>query len=228
MKYLRYLVPSGITAVALACGVLAIIHGANGNPIEGSWWVLYATILDRMDGLAARTLNASSTFGMWLDSTSDFVAFGIAPAFLFMGANPQGFELILLPAMLFYILGAGTRLVRFSLHEAQKEFEGVPSTLAGGLFAVGISVGLSYGLTDLWFYGAVLVLFGIAMNTPSLRYAKVGGLSSPWLNYLGIAMVTVCAILIVARQLPEFILFSAALIFLTAPLISRSERHATS
>lgn len=229
MKSLRYLVPSSITAMALACGVIAIMHGAKGNPIEGSWWVLYATILDRIDGTAARALNATSKFGVWLDSTSDFVAFGVAPAFLFLGTNAAGFEPILIIPMAIYIVGGGVRLVRFSLREAQDEFEGVPSTLAGGVYAAGLNVALIHGLTGadhLWLFAALLIVFGIAMNTPWLRYGKVGGLSTRWLNYLGVAVVITCVVLIVLRTLPEFVFGASGLIMLTAPLISRSERAA--
>ncbi len=230
MKGLRYLVPSGITAMALACGVMAIVHSVRGNPLEGSWWILYATILDRLDGVAARTLNASSTFGMWLDSASDFVSFAIAPAFLFMGTSPDGFEPILAVPMGIYILGGGTRLVRFSLGEATKEFQGVPSTLAGGVYAVGLHVALSHGLTGaehLWLFASVLIAFGIAMNIPWLRYGKVGGLSIRWLNIVGISLVLICIVLIVSRTLPEFVFGASGLIMLTAPLISRAE-HKTS
>jgi CDP-diacylglycerol--serine O-phosphatidyltransferase len=229
MKNLRYLVPSSITAMALTCGVLAILHGIDGDPVEGSWWVLYATILDRMDGIAARALKASSKFGVWLDSTSDFVAFGVAPAFLFMGTSPDGFQPILLLPMAVYILGAGIRLVRFSLsEEVKKEFDGVPSTLAGGVYAVGLNVALIHGLSGaehLWLFGAVLIAFGIAMNTPWIHYGKVGGLSTPWLNYFGVATVLACTVFILMRTLPEFVFGASGLIMLTAPLISRKERR---
>jgi CDP-diacylglycerol--serine O-phosphatidyltransferase len=226
MKSLRYLVPTSITALALACGVIAAVYGAQGKPVEGSWFVLYATILDRMDGFAARALNATSQFGVWLDSTSDFVAFGVAPAFLFLGASPRGFEPIVLVPMAIYIGGCGVRLVRFSLQEAQKEFRGVPSTLAGGVYAAGINSGYSNGLVDsnaLWLYGAVLVIFGLAMNTPWIRYGKVGGLSTPWLNYFGMAVVATCAIFILVGVLPEFVFGASFTVMLTAPLISRYE-----
>lgn len=227
MKRLRYLVPSTITAMALACGVIAIYHALQGDPLEGSWWVLYATILDRMDGLAARMLKASSTFGMWLDSASDFVSFAVAPAFLFMGTNPSGFEPLLAVPMAIYILGGGTRLVRFSLGEASNEFQGVPSTLAGGVYAVGLQVALRHGLSGaehLWLFGGVLVAFGIAMNIPWLRYGKVGGLSIRWLNILGVSLVLICIALILSRTFPEFVLAASASIMLTAPFISRAER----
>ncbi len=212
--------------MALACGVIAIVHASQGDPLEASWWVLYATILDRMDGVAARMLKASTTFGMWLDSASDFVAFGIAPAFLFMGTHPGGFEPILAVPMAIYIIGGGVRLVRFSLGEATKEFEGVPSTLAGGVYAVGLNVALSHGLSGaehLWLFGGVLVAFGIAMNIPWLHYGKVGGLSTRWLNILGVSLVLMCIVCIVSRTLPEFVFASSGLIMLIAPIISRIE-----
>ncbi len=230
MKSLRYLVPTSITALALACGVWAAVYGAQGKPVEGSWFVLYATILDRMDGLAARALNATSKFGVWLDSSSDFVAFGVAPAFLFLGASPSGLQPILIVPMAVYILGCAIRLVRFSLQEAAKEFRGVPSTLAGGVYAAGINSGYSNGYVDsqaLWIYGAVLVAFGLAMNTPWIRYGKVGGLSTRWLNYFGVSVVATCAVFILIGILPEFVFGASFLVMLTAPLISRYERTST-
>lgn len=226
MKSLRYLVPSSITALALTCGVIAAIYGAQGKPLEGGWFVLYATILDRLDGVTARALNATSKFGVWLDSSSDFVAFGVAPAFLFLGASPTGFEPILVAPMAIYILGAGTRLVRFSLQDAEKEFRGVPSTLAGGVYAAGITSGFSHGLVGeqaLWLYGGVLIVFGLAMNTPWIRYGKVGGLSTPWINYLGVSVVATCALFIMIGILPEFVFGASFLVMLTAPIISRYE-----
>lgn len=223
MKSLRYLVPSSVTALALACGVMAIIQGTKGHPMDGAWWVLYATILDRLDGLTARALNASTRIGVWFDSVSDFVAFGVAPAFLLMGVNPGGFEPVLLLPMGIYIGGAGLRLLRFSLQEAAKEFRGVPSTLAGGVYAVGLHTALKHGMGAdyLWLFAGVLIVFGIAMNTPWLRYGKVGGLSSRWLNYLGVGTVATCAVLIVLKSFPEFVFGASALIMITAPIISR-------
>ena len=112
------------------------------------------------------------------------------------------------------------------MQEAQKEFSGVPSTLAGGVYAVGLHVALIHGLSGadhLWLFGAVLIVFGIAMNTPWLRYGKVGGLSTRWLNYVGVAVVATCALLIVLRTFPEFVFGASFFIMLTAPLISRAE-----
>jgi len=213
--------------MAFACGVIAIVYGIRGNPAEGCWFVLYATILDRMDGLAARALNACSKFGVWLDSSSDFVAFGVAPAFLFMGTSPMGFEPILVAPMAVYIFGCGLRLTWFSLRGAQSEFQGVPSTLAGGVYAVGLRVALDHGFTGvhhLWLFAIVLIVFGLAMNAPWLRYGKVGGLKTRWLNFFGVAVVATCAVLIVVKTLPEFVFGASFLVMLVAPVISRFER----
>ncbi len=212
--------------MALACGVIAIVQGADGRPVEASWWILYATIFDRMDGLAARALNASSRFGVWIDSFSDFVAFGVAPTFLLLGASPDGFTPVLALPMGVYILGAAIRLVRFSLQEAESSFRGVPSTLAGGCFAAGVNTALIHGLggsSALWLLGSVLVVLGLAMNTPWIRYGKVGGLSTRWLNYFGVALVGTCAIFIVIGVLPEFVFGASLAVMGLAPLVARYE-----
>lgn len=232
IRSLRYLVPSAFTAMALTCGVVAAVYGAKGQPIEGSWWVLTATILDRLDGFSARALKASSRFGAWFDSVSDFVAFGVAPSFLMLGTSSTGFEPILLIPMLVYTLGCGIRLTRFSLDSGDhKGFDGVPSTLAGGVYAAGLHVALAHGLsgdTYLWMFAGVLILFGIAMNVRWLHYGKVGAVSIRWLNRFGVTTLIVCTILILLRRLPEFVFAASALIMITAPLISSIERRKSS
>lgn len=61
-------------------GLTAIFQAVEGHCLEACWLVALCVLLDKADGTAARLLNATSDIGMQLDSFSDFVTFGIAPA----------------------------------------------------------------------------------------------------------------------------------------------------
>ena len=79
---LHKLLPNKITLMALLSGMTAIQMAINGRYEFSIILILIASILDALDGATARLLNAGSEFGAQLDSLSDFLCFGIAPAFI--------------------------------------------------------------------------------------------------------------------------------------------------
>jgi CDP-diacylglycerol--serine O-phosphatidyltransferase len=74
--------PSAITLGALAFGFLSISFAAAGNVGGATTAIIGAMILDGLDGRVARAVHAESKFGAELDSLSDVVCFGAAPAFI--------------------------------------------------------------------------------------------------------------------------------------------------
>src|SRR5690554_6471720 len=78
----RIAVPSFFTLMNLFCGFLAIISISQGDLVRGAWLIALAGLFDVFDGLMARLANATSDFGIELDSISDMVSFGVAPGFL--------------------------------------------------------------------------------------------------------------------------------------------------
>ena len=78
----RIVIPSFFTLMNLFCGFLSIIMVAEGNLIFGAWLIVIAALFDGLDGFMARLANATSEFGIELDSISDVVSFGVAPGFL--------------------------------------------------------------------------------------------------------------------------------------------------
>jgi CDP-diacylglycerol--serine O-phosphatidyltransferase len=78
----RIAVPSFFTLMNLFSGFLAIISIANGELERGAWLIAVAGLFDVLDGLMARLADATSDFGIELDSLSDMVSFGVAPGFL--------------------------------------------------------------------------------------------------------------------------------------------------
>lgn len=111
----RIVVPSFFTLMNLLCGFISIILVAEGNLILGAWLIALAGLFDALDGVMARLANATSDFGIELDSICDIVSFGVAPGFLIYtyGLNSLGIFGILLSAL--PPLCGAVRLARFNV-----------------------------------------------------------------------------------------------------------------
>lgn len=220
---MRVLIPNAITAAALLCGVVSVLLSMRGQVHEATWWVLYATILDRMDGATARALKASSALGAQLDSFADFASFGLAPAFLFLGIAAPDLSVGLLLPVAIYVLGCAIRLGRFNMGGASDVFLGVPTTVAGGVYAVVVNVCYQHGVLPeghLWPFALLLAVFGVAMNLPWLRYRKLGRQTSKGMNvFMGLVVLT-CAVLILTRRLPELLLALTGTTLILGPILS--------
>ncbi|MFF2890666.1 CDP-diacylglycerol--serine O-phosphatidyltransferase [Paenibacillus sp. NPDC057967] len=130
-------IPSLLTVGNLFLGVIAIILVFNEKPALAAMMVLIAMLLDGVDGRVARALNAQSEFGKELDSLSDVISFGVAPAFImyvvaFQDLSPA---LAWTATALFPICGA-LRLARFNVITSNTGyFIGLPIPAAGGVLA---------------------------------------------------------------------------------------------
>ena len=86
---LRYTIPNGFTAFSLLLGITSIVTTQLGDLELAAWMIVWCGLLDTMDGVAARILKATSSFGAEFDSMADLVAFGVAPAILVLHAGMQ-------------------------------------------------------------------------------------------------------------------------------------------
>lgn len=136
---IRAIIPNMVTLLALCAGLTAIRMTIEGRYELAVYAILVAAVLDGLDGRIARFLKSTSRFGAELDSLSDFVSFGCAPAILLFGwilNEVKSFGW--LAAMIFAIAGA-LRLARFNVMLATEKpawqanfFTGVPAP-AGAL-----------------------------------------------------------------------------------------------
>ncbi len=127
--------PNWFTVGNLFLGILAIIMVFNGQTATASMLVIAAMLLDGLDGRVARALNAQSEFGKELDSLSDVISFGVAPAFVMYVAAFQSLNPALgwIVTAVFPICGA-LRLARFNVTEGIPGFFlGLPIPAAGGV-----------------------------------------------------------------------------------------------
>ncbi len=135
------MIPSIFTLANLLFGFLALIWVIESNYTLAAAMILLSVLMDSLDGKVARRLSVSSDFGKELDSLSDLVSFGVAPAILTYQAilMPHQTELAkylgLGIAVVFALCGA-VRLARFNMLNITTYFVGVPITFAGGFMAL--------------------------------------------------------------------------------------------
>jgi CDP-diacylglycerol---serine O-phosphatidyltransferase len=137
---LNRLIPNILTLLALCAGMTAIRFALQDKFEYSAIAIMIAGLIDGIDGRVARFLKATSELGAQLDSLSDFVSFGIAPAILLYVwtlSRLQGFGWAL--AVIFAVCCA-LRLARFNVHLgieppafASNFFVGVPAPAAAGL-----------------------------------------------------------------------------------------------
>ena len=115
---LHKLLPNLLTLMALAAGMSAIQFAVRGMWEQAAFAVVVAAVLDSLDGATARLIKASSDFGAQLDSLSDFLSFGVAPAFILYiwvldDAGKVGWI-----AVLVFAIATALRLARFNVMQA--------------------------------------------------------------------------------------------------------------
>src|SRR5436305_5258050 len=110
----RTLVPNVITLLALCAGLTAIRFSVEGRLEWAIAAIVFAAVLDGIDGRVARLIKGQSRFGAELDSLADFVNFGLAPGLMlyFWQLHELG-NAGWIAAMVFAISG-GLRLARFN------------------------------------------------------------------------------------------------------------------
>ena len=164
-KKTRYLLPNILTLGGVCLGISSIKFSIDGNFNLAVTLILFAAILDALDGRIARLIKGTSEFGKELDSLTDFVSFGIAPAFVLYFWELSNYGKLGWAITLIYSVCCVLRLARFNLTKVDENqewkknfFEGIPSP-AGGLL---ILMPLIYDLTDL------NIGFNIKILTPYL------------------------------------------------------------
>jgi CDP-diacylglycerol--serine O-phosphatidyltransferase len=138
---LNRLIPNMLTIAALCAGLTAVHFGLRGRWEWAVIAVVVAGILDGLDGRIARLLNGSSKFGAELDSLSDFVSFGVAPALLLYYWTLNHLRGLGWALALLFAVCCALRLARFNTRIDNADvpawtgrfFTGVPAPAGAGL-----------------------------------------------------------------------------------------------
>jgi CDP-diacylglycerol---serine O-phosphatidyltransferase len=148
---MKKIIPNALTLSNLFFGFAACILASQDNVEAASLLILCSMVFDFLDGFAARLLKAYSDLGKELDSLSDLVSFGIAPAmiiFSLLSRNSLSLSVMIIIAALIPLASA-LRLAKFNNDEEQKYyFKGMP-TPATALVIVSIIISSVYGNSKL-------------------------------------------------------------------------------
>ena len=131
VKKLKSHAANMVTIGNLAFGGAAIMATMNENYTFSVLFIFIAGLLDRFDGIIARKLHLESELGKQLDSMSDIISFGIAPALLMYSLVLQEFSVTGMIITVIYIACGAFRLARFNISEPNGFFTGLPITVAG-------------------------------------------------------------------------------------------------
>ncbi len=181
----RYILPSVLTLIGVCLGISSIKFAMDGNFVFAVLFLMVAAILDGLDGRVARIIKGTSDFGKELDSLTDFVSFGIAPAFIiyFWELNKLGKIGWLI--VLFFSVCCVLRLARFNLTKFEKNeewknnfFQGIPSPAGGCLILAPLMFELSnfsnfFDARILSPYLVVLVSILLISKVPTFSFKKI-------------------------------------------------------
>lgn len=222
----RYVVPNAITCIGLLIGVTACFRAMEGQHLESAWLIILCVLLDKLDGTAARILRATSRIGVQLDSFSDFVTFGLAPATLtYMVIWKGGFNDVEVAAFAMwegptlrwvlralvasYILCAVIRLAKFNVlttADAGGIFYGYPTTSSGALMALLFILLHTYDQHEAMRWTPVIAACLGALMVSNLPLPKIGTSNSKAMTIFQGTSIVLAYICGIARAYPEFLM----------------------
>ena len=184
-KNARVILPNMLTLIGVCIGLTSIRFALDGRFEFAIIAIIIAAIIDGLDGRIARLIKATSKVGKELDSLTDMISLGVAPAFImyFWKLNTLGrFGWLV---CLIFVICVALRLARFNINSGQEPswkdnfFEGVPSP-AGGILVL---TPLIFSLTNFDFiqinYDLVVPMFFILTSLlliskfPSYSFKKI-------------------------------------------------------
>ncbi len=214
-------VPSLFTLFNLFFGIWAMVLATRGEFYRAGWFIVFAGILDTLDGRVARISGTGTRFGAELDSLVDIVSFGVAPAFLmyqveFTSGGPAAWIFCY-----FYVMAAAIRLARFNVTQAGRAktyFIGLPSPAAGMTLATYYPFTQTQLYTSLhtlpWHLVLTFLMIGLTIlmvsnvhypTLPRAGFRTLGGL-------LGLALIVV--ILVFGIWQHDVFLFPLGLVYM--------------
>jgi CDP-diacylglycerol---serine O-phosphatidyltransferase len=181
------LIPNVLTLLALCAGMTAIRFAMNGNFEAACYAIIVAGVFDGLDGRMARLLKSTSRFGAELDSLSDFISFGVAPALVLYLWTMAALHSVGWAIVLFFAICCALRLARFNTEIAAEPqpytagfFSGVPAPGGAGLLLVPMFISFEWGdwiarspyVNAVWISGVALLMIS-RVPTVSLKLIRI-------------------------------------------------------
>ena len=204
-KKTRMILPNAITLIGVCIGLTSIKFAIDGKFAIAIIAVLFAGLMDALDGRIARLIKGTSKMGKELDSLGDVISFGVAPALIMYFWNLQYLDKLGWFVCLTYVVCVALRLARFNVNSEEETswkdnfFEGMPSP-AGGIIVLMPLIFSFSGLGEIFFkinYDLIVPVFFIIVSIllistiPTYSFKKI----------------------IIPRSMTKFLLFGMVLFF---------------
>jgi CDP-diacylglycerol--serine O-phosphatidyltransferase len=229
----RYALPNAVTCISLSAGLLSISFSLAGDHRQAAWFILLSVVLDKLDGTVARLVRGTSSFGVQMDSLTDLICFGVAPAILtlsaLVGVKPvvaglwwDGLPIATYVASFAYVIAAALRLAKFNVVTetyGNEYFFGATTTISGAIVGTSFLVALRYPVLTPYvqLLPVLMMVFGLLMvSTVPLPKPRPGRnlLGKIW--FVGnVVAVYFCTFL---RLAPEYLLTVAVGYFLVGTI----------
>ena len=204
-KKARMILPNAITLIGVCIGLTSIKFALDGKFALAVIAILFAGLMDALDGRIARLIKGTSKIGKELDSLGDVISFGVAPAFIMYFWSLQYLEKLGWFVCLMYVVCVALRLARFNVNSEEEAswkdnfFEGVPAP-AGGIVVLMPLVFSFSELEEIFFkinYDLIVPIFFITVSIllistlPTYSFKKI----------------------VIPRAMTKFLLFGIVLFF---------------
>jgi CDP-diacylglycerol--serine O-phosphatidyltransferase len=204
-KKTRMILPNAITLLGVCIGLTSIKFALDGKFALAIVAILFAGLMDALDGRIARLIKGTSKMGKELDSLGDVISFGVAPAFIMYFWNLQYLEKLGWFICLMYVVCVALRLARFNVNSEEEPswrdnyFEGVPAPAGGIIVLMPLVLSFS-GLEKFFFridYDLLVPLFFVTTSillistVPTYSFKKI----------------------VIPRAMTKFLLFGIVLFF---------------
>lgn len=225
-------IPSLFTFGNMLCGFIGIVLAVEGNFTIAAALIGIAMIFDLLDGRLARLLNASSKFGLELDSLADLVSFCLAPGLILYLWQLHRLGKLGVAIGFFYLMAGAGRLARFNIitvTASKRYFLGMPTPPAAGfLMAIVfmwpdaddlVKLAANYGIPLAPVIGALAIAVALLMvsTVPFRTFKDINfGRHHPLLWLMALAALVMAMI----WQTEWVLLGSALLYLLSAPLFT--------
>ena len=171
-KRARMILPNAITLIGVCIGLSSIKFALDGKFSLAVIGILFAGLMDALDGRIERLIKGTSKMGKELDSLGDVISFGVAPAFIMYFWSLQYLDKLGWFVCLIYVICVALRLARFNVNSEEEPswkdnfFEGVPAPAGGILVLMPLIISFS-GFNEIFFkinYDLLVPIFFIVVS----------------------------------------------------------------
>jgi len=223
MKKGIYILPNTLTLCGLFCGFYSILAALKGDYVIAAWAIMVANIFDGLDGWVARLTSSTTRFGIELDSLSDLVAFGVAPAVILYNWSLASFGRVGWAAAFLFVACGALRLARYNIQMGSSEsrsFTGMP--IPGAATMIATLVIFYYNkwdtVPDNNYFILFFTIFLSMLMVSTLRFHGIKELDLSKRKPFWI-LVAIVMVLFVIVMHPQIALFLFAMIYLIGGLI---------